>query len=340
MRNLRRLLNIPLLFPLLLLLPGNPARGQGVPVAPDCQVFITFTVAGSTAVFDNRTAACVSWTIQYTSTGLSGLTLTFQSAQGAVTPGAFGTYGGTTIAGVNPMTSTTGEISTFSNGTVNIPWVQVTLSGLSGAGNVRGVLYGYKSGSGGGGGGGGSGTCPSAVPCIVVGPDAPGAASTHNPVQVAGNDGTDVRAIATDAAGNTRVTGAVAVGGTGLAPVVTGGVNSTNNVMADFFCQQSAAVTIGGSGITQIVPLSAGKVVHICHLDFAAGAISNVTIVTGTGSNCGTGTASLSGVYQSVIAVAIDFGEKGALIAPASNAVCLNFASAVTAGGIVTYAIF
>lgn len=41
------------------------------------------------------------------------------------------------------------------------------------------------------------------APCVVAGPNASGAVSTQNPVQIAGNDGTDVRSISTDAAGET-----------------------------------------------------------------------------------------------------------------------------------------
>jgi hypothetical protein len=51
---------------------------------------------------------------------------------------------------------------------------------------------------------------------VVSGPNAPGTASTANPVQVAGNDGTNVRAIKTDSAGVTQTheTGTATVSGT------------------------------------------------------------------------------------------------------------------------------
>ena len=116
--------HLPLLFPLPLLLlllgvlPGKNGLGLGVGVGvaygqgstmitPDCQSYISLSTAATTATFDNRFAGCVTWTVQYTSTGFTGLTLTFQSAQGAATPGTFGAYGGTTITGANPMTSAT-----------------------------------------------------------------------------------------------------------------------------------------------------------------------------------------------------------------------------------------
>jgi hypothetical protein len=49
-------------------------------------------------------------------------------------------------------------------------------------------------------------------PCIVAGKDAVGGASSSNPVQIAGNDGTDVRAITTDASGRSVMVGSAAVG--------------------------------------------------------------------------------------------------------------------------------
>jgi hypothetical protein len=332
-------LSLPLSLPLLLSLCENRAMGQAMPIAPDCQLFLSFSTAGTTATFDNRAQGCVSWTLQYTSSGFSGLTLLFQSAQGAVTPGTFGAYGGTTVTGANPMSSTTGEVSTFVNGIVNIPWVNVKVSGLGGSGNITGVLYGYKSGSG-GGGGGGAGGCPSATPCVVIGPTASGSPQANAPVQVAGNDGTDVRNLATDASGDTKVVGPVAVGSAVGNPVTTGGQSSAGNAVNDFFCDNSAAVSISGSGLTQIVALTSGKQIRVCHLDFSAGAASNFTIEYGTGSACGTGTTAISGTYQTVVAFAADYGEKSPLTAPAGNAMCLNFGSSVTAGGVVLYAIY
>lgn len=330
-----------LLFPLLFSLCETVGWGQAMPIAPDCQLFLSFSTAATTATFDNRAQGCVSWTLQYTSTGFSGLTLTFQSAQGAATPGTFGAYGGTLVTGDNPMSSLTGEVSTFVNGTVNIPWVNVKLSSLTGSGNVTGVLYGYKSGSGGGGGGGGGG-CPSATPCVVVGPTAAGSAPTTDPVLVAGQDGTDVRTVKTDTGGDVLVAGGAAVGAAIKNPVVGGAQNSAGNTVAEFACDKAAAVSISASGLVQIIAASAGKSVRICHLDFSLSAASNITIVSGTqvSTPCDTTPVNLSGVYASVLTFAQDYNWWGALTPAASQAVCLNVAGSVTGGGLVTYAVF
>lgn len=134
---------------------------QPVQVVPDCLLSFTFTAAGSlpatatpNSTGDNRSIGCDAWTLVYQSSGFSALTLTFQSAAGAVTAGTFGTFTGTVSTGINPNTSIVGALSGF---TGYVGWYRVTLGGLTGSGTVRGVLYGYRTGSGGSGGGGGGG---------------------------------------------------------------------------------------------------------------------------------------------------------------------------------------
>lgn len=325
---------IPLL--LLLVLTGK-SNAQSPPVAPDCQLFISFGSAGNTASFDNRQIGCVTWTLQYSASGFSGLTLTFQSATGAVTPGAFGTYAGSVVTGANPMTSTTGETSTFSNLTAATPWLRVLLSGLTGSGNVSGVLYGYKSGPSGGGGGGSTG-CPN--PCPVIGVTASGSPPANPPVLVAGQDGTNTQTVKTDTGGHVEVVGPVAPGSAIGNPINTGTQNSSGNLVADFVCDNSVAVNISASGLTQIIALSSGKQIRICHLSLGNSAASNVTIEYGTGVNCASGTTAISGPYQSIVVLALDFQMRRELTFPASQAVCLNFGTSVTSGGLVTYAVF
>jgi len=158
---------LSLFIPLLgLVLSQGKIYAQNVPPPPDCVIVVNnFTSAGSTATFPNYFTACQTWTLQYTSVGFTGLTITVQSAPAATptTPGSWTTFAGTVVTGSNPNTSTTGAVATLKNGTVDIPFIRVTLSGLTGSGTVFGVLYGYKTGyAGSGSGGGGSITCMSA----------------------------------------------------------------------------------------------------------------------------------------------------------------------------------
>lgn len=128
--------------------------------------------------------------------------------------------------------------------------------------------------------------------------------------------------------------------GTVMTPCVTGAENSSAAAVTDITCDQSAAVSISGSGETQIVAASSGKSVRICSLDFANSAVSNFTIEEGTGTNCGTSTTALTGTYQNVLTYSKDYGSRSPLVGGSGDAICLNFASSVTAGGSVVYAQF
>ncbi len=125
---------------------------------PDC--YSPFTIgtsplALSSVPIDNRQVGCAIWFVGYTSTGFSALTLTVQaSVEQASPPTTWSTF---TATG-NPMTAT-------DQGSVALAgynaWVRVLLSGLTGTGMVKGVLFGFLAGSSSTGGGGGSGTVTS-----------------------------------------------------------------------------------------------------------------------------------------------------------------------------------
>jgi hypothetical protein len=203
------------------------AVAQTPPLAsqPDC-ASITFTFAGGngiaptlpTAYFDNRSLQCESWTLAYEAdAGLTGYTVAFQSAVGSTVPSTFGAYTGNTVNSSPSFGTAAVGLATYCNlatcttggATVNTPWIRVLISGATGTGNIRGVLYGYRTGytggtgAGGGGGGGGGSGCPN--PCPVEGVDAAGAAPTVPPVATAGFDGTDNRRIKTDASGDQAI---------------------------------------------------------------------------------------------------------------------------------------
>ena len=107
----------------------------------------------------------------------------------------------------------------------------------------------------------------------------------------------------------------------------------------DFVCTLSAPITFSAaSGSVQIVGLASSQIIRVCHLSISSSAATNFTINYGTGSACGTGTNPLSGAYNNVTTLALDF--FGTLRTPASQALCLNSSVSITAGGTVTYAQF
>lgn len=223
-------------LPLLVALFAPQVRAQQPqPVLPDCIVNFNFTAAGNTNPFPNNFIGCDTWTETYTAVGFTAFTLTFQSAQGPATAGTFITYPGTVSVGSNPNTNTSGASSTFSNllssPPVSTPWVRMLFSGVTGTGQIVGVLYGYRTGYSNGNGGGGAGGCAgtAATPCIVAGPTASGSPPTKPPILVAGFDGTNLDSLSTDTSGRPQVVGPAAAGAVPAgAPVEVGGSDGTD----------------------------------------------------------------------------------------------------------------
>ena len=141
------------------------AQTQQVHPNPDCQFF--FTVSAGTPIlpagngFDNRQQGCTTWNFSYANGGLTGLTITLETAAatGSGTAGSF-TAGfqvqGSTISGTNAATNTTAGFW-WARGYA--PFVRVHLTGITGSGAVNGAVFGWRKPNAGGGGGGGSITC-------------------------------------------------------------------------------------------------------------------------------------------------------------------------------------
>lgn len=184
---------------------------------PDCQVAANVALStgnGSvpvsppalTSYYDNRGNDCVLWAVSYRAdAGLSGYTVVFQSAPGSIVPSTFVSFAGNTVAASSSFgTASSGSAlysSVSSSGTtVDISFIRVHSSGASGSGNLHVTIQGWRTNWLSATGGGSSSGCSS--PCVVIGPDAPGAAPTKDPVQLSGFDGTDVQRIKTDTSGN------------------------------------------------------------------------------------------------------------------------------------------
>ncbi len=345
LNTLRHILWVTALF---LFLGNTVMKAQGpTPVPPDCVIFISNWHANqSSAAFPNYYNGCVNWTMAVNPAAtVTGMTMTFQSAPtatnvGTAVPGAWVTYAGTVDTGANPIVSLMGETTTFSNGTVEIPFVRVTLTGYTGTGNINGVIYGYKTGYVGSGGGGGGSGCVGTVgtPCVVDGPTASGSPPVTPPVLTAGQDGTNLRTIKTDTAGDTEVVGNAAVGAAAGNPVTTGARDDSGNALADYaFPDQNAISLITGTDVVIVTGVSATKT-YVGHLIVSADSTQTITIQQGTGTTCLTNTVVLAGPFQSLIGVALDFDSKGGLHTTVNaRDLCVHFGASVTAGGYVAY---
>jgi hypothetical protein len=328
---------------LVLLLGAVLLRGS------DCSISFNLSAVGNSATMDNRNRGCVNWGLTYSATGFTGLTVTFQSApDSSGAAGTFVTYAGTLVSGSNPSTTITQTSSVY---TGYFPWLRVNLSGLVGSGSVTGTLTGWKIQSP---------TSASAGATQVEGRAAAAAAMVGNPLPVAGLDGAALlRVLLTTTAGNLRnkpATSSVALadalsntqdlyqgddsGNTSPSqrtfPFVFGG-STWNRKLG---CVSQAAITLTASGITEIIPLSGSTIIRICHISMGAASALDIKLVRGTGANCATGTADVTGLYRSVTSLSLDFGPDAPLLGAAAGAICVSQSAAVNTGGVVVFAQF
>jgi hypothetical protein len=313
------------------------SQQQNVVVQPDISMnFGPLTGTGAVQFLQStETFGIRYWRYTYQSTGFSALSIVLQSApDSAGAPGVWVTMPGTVTAGTNPQTATQGGLTSITvAANTNNPWVRINLTSVTGSGTILGRVMGYRINPDGGSG------CTS--PCIVIGPDAPGAPSTQAPVQVAGNDGTDVRAIRTDPNGNTQVVGPTAQGSPSTTPPIQiAELDGNGNLLIPTLGTLSAAVSLTSSGLTQVIALSGGKSIRIAHFSIAFASGVDFQLEYGTGAACGTGTTALTGVYKNITTYAYDAPAGAPLPIPAGNALCVNLGASVTGGGLVQYGLF
>lgn len=117
----------------------------------------------------------------------------------------------------------------------------------------------------------------------------------------------------------------------------SGGSSSSTGygLPACFTAPQRAVVSVTGTGNTQIVGATAGQKINVCKLLFAGDVGSGLRLVEGTGTNCGTGTANISGVFANTTGFSFDF--DGALQTQTGNALCLASSVASAIGGLIIY---
>lgn len=183
---------------------------------------------------------------------------------------------------------------------------------------------------------------------------ADGAAAVGNPVQVGGVDtaGNAQRLLVNAsgvAASVNQTTGVDTYGNTLLGLLVDDSGASAMLGMASFVfdganwrrqlaCTSRANITLSGSGSTQIVAASGATRIRVCHISISFASAVNFKLVEGTGANCATGPADITGLYNQIDSIALDFGSSSPLRSSASQALCANQSAAVAAGGVIVYA--
>lgn len=177
---------VRLLFILAFLIVSEVSAQTQVAIQHACFTGFQFNAATQLQqLTDNLQTLCNSFTVEYSSTGFGAISLVVQSAPDvAGVPGAWVTFAGTVVSGVNPNTGIVSGSTQFSG---FFRWVRVFLTSATGTGTVSGALYGDQVAASPGSSGGGGAACPN--PCPVIGPTAVGSPSANAPVQISANDG-------------------------------------------------------------------------------------------------------------------------------------------------------
>jgi hypothetical protein len=149
-----------------------------------------------------------------------------------------------------------------------------------------------------------------------------------------------------------RVQATTATGGPGfLRGILLGyrtggavGVTSTSGtpaVQAAGGCTLQQPISLSASGNTRIINAGGTGTIRICHISFSTTAAEDITFSEGTGTNCGTGTANVTGPYKSVQSIALDPQTGGPITTQTvGDDFCINQSAAQILGGIVIYAKF
>lgn len=158
-----------------------------------------------------------------------------------------------------------------------------------------------------------------------------GATGTGSPRVTIASDNSAV-----PAAGQGATASAVPAGAT------LAGARSGANLVPLIQADASAGFGISTATTTQIVALSGSTKIYVTSFDVIAGGTGNVSFVYGTGSNCGTGTTALTGVYPltAQAGIAKGSGLGPVLVVPAGNALCVTTSAAVQMSGSVSYTQF
>lgn len=103
----------------------------------------------------------------------------------------------------------------------------------------------------------------------------------------------------------------------------------------------SISITGTVAAATRIITGQAGKSIYITGINLIPVATSVVTFTYGTGTNCGTGTANLTGAMTFAAGQTLTTGSGNGtfLVVPAGNDVCITIATAAAPGSL-SYAIF
>lgn len=185
------------------------------------------------------------------------------------------------------------------------------------------------------------------------------ATGTALTVPSAGNGTSDAGTTRVAIASNNTAVSGMGVGATGSAPpanaVYGGGVTSgaTGGLLAGVtLCDSQGYLDMTTATTTEIAPLVASRTIQICSVVAQAGGTTTMTIKRGTGTNCGTGTASISPGFELTAQSGFTVGNGAGIVlgsagagtvggaTTSANAVCITNSAAVNLHVLIRYAVY
>jgi hypothetical protein len=124
-------------------------------------------------------------------------------------------------------------------------------------------------------------------------------------------------------------------------------VSGSNIFNAQFVCDKTAKLNALAAATTQIVALAASQKIRVCSMSVSNNNATATTLkmVEGTGSNCGTGTADVTSLWNigatTTSPIFMAWGNGGAIITTtAADALCFTSSAASSLEITITYAQF
>ncbi len=141
---------------------------------------------------------------------------------------------------------------------------------------------------------------------------------------------------------STRDQASSATGSTAPSSASFTGVNSSGNLVGLVGCDSSVLLTVSTATTTQAVALASGKTIYVCGFVLNGAGATTTKLVYGTGTNCGTGTTSLTPAFTLASGTNVVFGGGLGFVAKtaSSSALCITNSAAVAANVLVAYTQF
>jgi hypothetical protein len=109
-------------------------------------------------------------------------------------------------------------------------------------------------------------------------------------------------------------------------------------------CTNTAVYDASTTGATQLIAAAANAKIYVCGYVIWSNATANVTLQSGTGTNCGTGTVNMTPAYRMASTTGVGVIDGAAqfrgMATTIGQALCINSSAAVAVQALVYYAQF